>query len=114
MPIANVHGQQIHYSDSGGSGEALIFSHGFLMDLSMFNAQVEALSGEFRCIAWDERGFGRTPVKGPFSYWDSANDAVALLDYLQIDKAVFVGMSRRIPFCSRAITSATFWHCDDR
>lgn len=94
MPIANVNGQRIHYSDSGGSGAAVIFSHGFLMDLSMFNAQVETLSGEFRCIAWDERGFGRTPVKGPFSYWDSANDAVALLDYLQIDKAVFVGMSQ--------------------
>ena len=31
---------------------------------------------------------------GPFSYWDSAHDAAALLDYLQIDQAVFVGMSQ--------------------
>ena len=31
---------------------------------------------------------------GPFSYWDSAQDAAALLDYLQIDQAVFVGMSQ--------------------
>ncbi len=94
MPIANVNGQSIHYSDSGGHGPAVIFSHGFLMDLSMFDAQVEALAGEYRCIAWDERGFGQTPAHGPFSYWDSANDAVALLDHLQIDKAVFVGMSQ--------------------
>ena len=94
MPIANVNGQSIHYSDSGGHGPAVIFSHGFLMDLSMFDAQVGALAGEYRCIAWDERGFGRTPARGPFSYWDSANDAVALLDHLQIEKAVFVGMSQ--------------------
>ena len=79
MPVANVNGQSINYSDSGGDGPALIFSHGFLMDLSMFDAQVEALKDEYRCIAWDERGFGNTPVIGPFSYWDSADDAVALL-----------------------------------
>ena len=94
MPVANVNGQSINYSDSGGNGPALIFSHGFLMDLSMFDAQVEALKDEYRCIAWDERGFGNTPVIGPFSYWDSADDAVALLDYLGVTSAVFVGMSQ--------------------
>ena len=94
MPVANVNGQSINYSDSGGDGPALIFSHGFLMDLSMFDAQVEALKDEYRCIAWDERGFGNTPVVGPFSYWDSADDAVALLDYLGVTSAVFVGMSQ--------------------
>ena len=43
MPIANVNGQSINYVDSGGDGTAIIFSHGFLMDLSMFDSQVEAL-----------------------------------------------------------------------
>ena len=94
MPIAQVNGQAIHYSDSGGNGPAIIFSHGFLMDLSMFDAQVDALKGEYRCVAWDERGFGQTPVAAPFSYWDSANDAVALLEYLGIETAVFAGMSQ--------------------
>jgi pimeloyl-ACP methyl ester carboxylesterase len=94
MPIANINDQSINYSDSGGDGLAVIFSHGFLMDLSMFDSQVQALSSKYRCIAWDERGFGGTPVDGPFSYWDSANDAVALLDHLGIETAVFVGMSQ--------------------
>jgi pimeloyl-ACP methyl ester carboxylesterase len=91
---ATIDGQRIFYTDSGGSGDAVIFSHGFLMDGSMFDAQVEALRGEFRCVAWDERGHGRTPVTGPFSYWDSADDALSLLSTLGIEKAVFVGMSQ--------------------
>ena len=94
MSVANVNGQSINYSDSGGDGAAVIFSHGFLMDNSMFDSQVEALGNEYRCVVWDERGFGEPPVDGPFSYWDSANDAGALVDHLGIEKAVFAGMSQ--------------------
>lgn len=94
MPVAAVNGQQINYTDSGGDGAAVIFSHGFLMDHTMFNAQVEALSADYRCVAWDERGFGATPAPAAFTYWDSADDAVALLDHLGIDQAVFAGMSQ--------------------
>ena len=94
MPIAKTTGQSINYTDSGGGPPVLSFSHGFFLDLTMFDAQVAALSGTCRCIAWDERGFGGTPVTGPFTYWDSADDAVALLDHLGIDQAVFVGMSQ--------------------
>ena len=46
MPVANVNGQQITYADSGGDGPAIIFSHGYLMDHTMFDAQVAALSGD--------------------------------------------------------------------
>ena len=94
MPVAEINGQSINYADSGGDGPAIIFSHGFLMDHTMFDAQVDALSGDYRCIAWDERGFGATPATGPFTYWDSADDAVGLLDHLGIDQAVFTGMSQ--------------------
>ncbi len=94
MPVAEVNGQRINYADTGGDGPAIIWSHGFLMDHTMFAPQVEALSGDYRCVSWDERGFGATPVDGPFTYWDSASDAVALLDHLDIEQAVFVGMSQ--------------------
>ena len=94
MSNAEVNGQTIHYTDSGGNSPAVIFAHRFFLDHTMFDEQVEKLSKRFRCIAWDQLGFGKTPAPGPFSYWDSARDAVALLDYLQIDQAVFVGMSQ--------------------
>jgi pimeloyl-ACP methyl ester carboxylesterase len=94
MPFADVNGQHLYFEDSGGGGAAVIFSHGYLMDHEMFESQVTALSGEFRCIIWDERGFGQTEVHGPFTYWNSADDALALLSHLGVDAAFFVGMSQ--------------------
>lgn len=94
MPTAQINGTDIYYEDSGGDGPAVLLSHGFLMDHTMFDPQVEALRADHRCITWDERGFGATHAPGPFTYWDSADDAVALLDHLGVDQAVFVGMSQ--------------------
>ena len=94
MPRAEVNGHPLYFEDSGGEGPAVVFSHGFLMDHEMFAPQVEALSGEFRCIVWDERGFGQTPADGPFTFWDSAADLLALLTHLGIERAVLGGMSQ--------------------
>jgi len=94
MPYADVNDQHIYFEDSGGSGPPVIFSHGFLMDHEMFAPQVEALAGEFRCITWDERGFGQTAATAPFTYYDSAADCLALLSHLGIQQAVLAGMSQ--------------------
>ena len=94
MPTAAVNGIQISYADSGGEGPAVVLSHGFLMDASMFDAQVAALAPEYRVITWDQRGHGGTPAPGPFSYWDSARDVLALLGHLGIERAVLGGMSQ--------------------
>ena len=95
MPFATVNGQKIFYKDSGGRGPAVVLAHGFLMDCSMFDAQVAALSDKFRVVTWDERGFGQTEYDGkPFTYWDSAKDCLALMTHLGIDSAVVGGMSQ--------------------
>ncbi len=94
MTTASINGVPIHYEDSGGEGPTILFSHGFLMDHTMFDAQVAALSDRYRCIRWDERGFGATPAPEPFTYWDSADDAVGVLDACGVERAVFVGMSQ--------------------
>ncbi len=95
MPTAHVNGQALHYTDTGGDKPVLLFSHGLLMDHSMFEAQVAAFSRDWRCICWDERGHGLTgDALAPFTYYDSAEDAVALLKHLGIKQAVFLGMSQ--------------------
>jgi 3-oxoadipate enol-lactonase len=94
MPTAAVNGIQIYYADSDGEGPAVVLSHGLLLDQSMFGAQVAALAPEYRVITWDQRGHGGTPAPGPFSYWDSARDVLALLDHLGIGRAVLGGMSQ--------------------
>jgi 3-oxoadipate enol-lactonase len=94
MPVAAVNGIEINYTDSGGQGPAVVFSHGYLMDQTMFDQQVAALAPEYRVITWDERGHGGTRATGPFTYWDSAADVLALLDQVGVERAVLAGMSQ--------------------
>src|SRR5579863_2963011 len=94
MPVAAANGIEINYTDSGGQGPAVVFSHGFLMDHTMFDRQVTALAPQYRVITWDERGHGATRATGEFTYWDSAADVLALLDQLGVERAVLAGMSQ--------------------
>lgn len=89
-------GVRIAYHQEGvPEGPAVVFSHGFLMDREMFSPNVAALCDTFRCITWDQRGFGETgAVANAFSYWDSARDLIALLDHLGVTSASLVGMSQ--------------------
>jgi 3-oxoadipate enol-lactonase len=94
MLTARVNGTDIAYADSGTDGPAVILSHGYLMDHTMFDPQVAALAPDYRVITWDERGFGETAALRPFSYWDSAGDVLGLMDYLGLEEAVLGGMSQ--------------------
>ncbi len=101
MANAALNGTEVYYADTGGDGPVAVLSHGVLMDQSMFAPQVKALVPEFRVITWDQRGHGwdqsgrgGTPAQGPFSYWDSARDLLALLDHLGVQRAVLGGMSQ--------------------
>ncbi len=95
MPYAKVNGQRIYYQDTGGDGAAVVLAHGFLMDRSMFDPQIEAFADDYRIITWDQRGFGQTEFDSqPFTYWDSADDCLALLDDLALRQVVLGGMSQ--------------------
>ena len=100
MPIASVNGQNLYYEDTGGRGPALVFSHGLLMDHTMFAPQVQALQGRFRCISWDERGHGQTadPEQcAPFDYYDSADDLAALLEHLGVERWMRIFCTSLVP-----------------
>lgn len=95
MPFAEVNSQTIHYVDSGGDGPVILLSHGFAMGHEMWAAQLEPLAeAGWRVVTYDERGWGQTEYTEPFTYWDLADDALALLDHLGIDSAVLGGMSQ--------------------
>jgi pimeloyl-ACP methyl ester carboxylesterase len=107
MPFLDVRDQRIHYQDTGGAGPALVFSHGLLMDESMWDAQVRELRGRYRCITWDERGHGRTgPALQPFTYEDSAEDLLGLLRSLRVERATLIGMSQGGYLTQRAAVRA--------
>jgi pimeloyl-ACP methyl ester carboxylesterase len=60
----------------------------------MWANQVGPLADRFRVINVDQRGHGRSsPCTQPFSLYDMVDDMVAVLDSLEIDRAVWCGLS---------------------
>jgi len=94
MPQLERSGQPIHFEDTGGSGPAILFSHSFGTNGGLFAPQLAMLRERWRCVTWDERAHGKSLATGPFTFWDSADDALTVLDALGIDQAIFVGTSQ--------------------
>ena len=76
-----------------GRGLPVVLLHAFPLDRTMWEPQIAALFGECRCIVPDLRGFGDSPSGGPYSMDRYADDVAALLDALQIERAVIGGLS---------------------
>jgi pimeloyl-ACP methyl ester carboxylesterase len=95
MPTVEIpNGPTLAYTDTGGVGIPIIFSHGLFMSREMFGPQMEEFSKDHRCISWDERAHGETIWEGPFTYWDSADDLILLADHLGIEKFIHFGFSQ--------------------
>jgi pimeloyl-ACP methyl ester carboxylesterase len=69
--------------------------HGFPLDHTMWEAQIETLSGQWRVIAPDLRGFGQSGVtEGTVTMAQLADDVAALVDALEIrEPIVLCGLS---------------------
>lgn len=95
MPSVELNAVRLHYEDQGRGAETIVFSHGLLWSAAMFEPQIRALSGEFRCVAWDHRGQGRSasPPERSHSIEACYHDALALLDHLGATPCHFVGLS---------------------
>ena len=94
MPFKHINGARIWYEESGDGPEAIVFSHGLLMNGDMFSSQVAALSNRFRCIVYDHRGQARSEVTETGYDMDTlCEDAAALIKELECDPCHFVGLS---------------------
>ncbi len=95
MPSVQVNNVELHYEAYGDGAETIVFSHGFLMTLAMFQAQIDVFKDRFRCIAYDHRGHGRSQAAEDGYEMDNlVADAAALIEVLSPDTPVhFVGMS---------------------
>jgi pimeloyl-ACP methyl ester carboxylesterase len=91
--FCHVQGIRLAYDDQG-SGLPLVFLHAFPLNRSMWRPQVTALATHFRTIAVDFRGHGESDAPlWSFSLDQYADDVAALLDNLNIQQAVLVGLS---------------------
>jgi 3-oxoadipate enol-lactonase len=94
MPVIRVHGTDLHYEDTGGSGEPVLFLHGFLFDGRQYEAQVAALRDHYRCLTLDFRGQGRSAASpGGYQTEQLTADVLAVIRALGIAPVHLAGLS---------------------
>ncbi|WP_425618569.1 alpha/beta fold hydrolase [Anatilimnocola sp. NA78] len=95
MPtIKTKDGTEIYYKD-WGSGQPIVFSHGWPLSSDSWEAQMFHLaSNGFRCIAHDRRGHGRSSQPWHGNEMDTyADDLAQLIEFLNLEKAILIGFS---------------------
>ncbi len=95
MPtITTRDGAEIFYKD-WGSGQPLVFSHGWPLSADDWDAQMLFFLGKgFRVVASDRRGHGRsTQTSGGHDMDHYADDLAAVIEHLDLKNAVHIGHS---------------------
>src|SRR5258708_32326485 len=84
----------LHYSEAG-EGMPVVLLHGFPLSGAIWHKQEQRLRDLCRVITPDLRGHGQSPAPaGVYEMEVLARDVLALLDSLDVAKAVIVGHSR--------------------
>ena len=92
--IVTEDGTQIYYKD-WGTGQPVVFSHGWPLNADSWEAQMMFLATNgYRCIAHDRRGHGRSGQPWSGNDMDTyADDLSELIETLNLKSAVLIGFS---------------------
>lgn len=95
MAFTRINGIVLHHQILGrGDGPALVFINSLGTDFRIWQDVVPAFMDRFRIVLYDKRGHGLSDAPpAPYSLDDHADDLIALLDHLKIEKAALVGLS---------------------
>jgi 3-oxoadipate enol-lactonase len=93
--LIKANGIQINYELSGKKdAPPVILSHSLGSSLVMWNPQLKALEPHFQVLRYDIRGHGKSEAPpGVYTLELLGEDAVAVLDVLEIEKVHWVGLS---------------------
>lgn len=96
MPYATTKDRVRLYYEEAGSGTPILFCHEFAADFASWEPQLRYFARRHRCIAYSARGYLPSDVPASveaYSHETFRDDAIAVLDHLQIEKAHVVGLS---------------------
>lgn len=96
MATLKANGIDVFYQfDGPETAPVLLLSNSLGTRLEMWNDQISALTPHFHVLRYDSRGHGRTTAPGGEYTMDQlGEDALALLDTLNIEKVYFCGLSK--------------------
>jgi pimeloyl-ACP methyl ester carboxylesterase len=90
--VAPLPGLKLFYTDSGGSGVPMVLMHAATGSVRAWEHQTAAFAqAGYRVIAFDRRGWGRTASEPGAAPGTAADDLIALMDYLHVDRFHLVG-----------------------
>ena len=93
MPFTKFNNKNIHFTDTG-QGKVIVLLHGFMESQHIWNLFVNELSGDFRVIAVDLPGHGRSEVLSEIHTMEIMADMVhSLLNKLGTGKCIMIGHS---------------------
>jgi 3-oxoadipate enol-lactonase len=99
-----------HSVEGSASGPALVLSSSLGTTRDLWEPQLPALVSHFRLVRYDHPGHGESPVADrPITVDDLALGVVELLDFLEIERASFCGVS-----LGGAVGMALALHAPDR
>jgi len=81
------------YYDDAGSGAPVLMIHGAATSSKVYDGLASRLVARFRCIRLDLRGLGQSDRVDAVSSTAWCDDAMALMDQLEIEKAHLLGCS---------------------
>jgi pimeloyl-ACP methyl ester carboxylesterase len=107
MPFFTINSKRLHYTDSKPDGDApitasstgktLVFIHGLGSTQNYFFPIIPTLTAAgYRCVTFDNYGAGRSKLdfqQQEHSLETIGQDVLALMDALEVPKAVLVGYS---------------------
>ncbi len=94
MHSIEINGAELNYEDTQRGDETILFAHGLLFNLDIFQPQIDYFKDHYRCVAFDFRGQGRSEIMLQGYDMDSlAEDAVGLIEKLDCGPCHFVGLS---------------------
>ncbi len=89
--FAEIGTSRLYYEIAGVGEPTVVLLHGGMLDCTMWDEQFELLSRNHRVVRYDASAHGKSDLP-PDAYWDHA-DLRGLMDHLQIEQAVMVGLS---------------------
>jgi pimeloyl-ACP methyl ester carboxylesterase len=94
MSLATINGARLWYDDWGGSGEPILFHHGYTASRVNWMPVAERLRDRYRVLLMECRGTGESEhTADGYNIPQYASDVVGMLDHIGLERVTYAGHS---------------------